>query len=41
MTKDQTVVESKCSLQPHFKYQRTKDQGPDWSGEEVQFTASF
>jgi hypothetical protein len=28
-TKDQTEVESECSLQHHFKCQRTKDQGPD------------
>jgi hypothetical protein len=38
-TKAQIEVERRCSLQHHFKYQRTKDQGPDWIWEKVQFTA--
>jgi hypothetical protein len=40
-TKAQTEEESKCSLQDHCKYQRTMDQGPDWRGVQVQFTASL
>jgi hypothetical protein len=34
-------VERRCSLEHHFKYQRTKDQSPDYSGEKVKFTPSL
>jgi hypothetical protein len=30
-----------CSFQRHYKYQKTKNQGPDKSEEKVQFTASL
>jgi hypothetical protein len=40
-TKDQTEVEIKCNLKHHCKYHRTREQRPDWSGEQVQFAASL